>query len=142
MAEEALVTTEPLVQPLIRFLQELETEKGATSFCILHKDPGTPEDQWNLLFSANWVKAMGRSQALTYLAEKLYRELEEELRKRIARIVLLDDKEPFVKLVSSSFRVRLGVVGTTLVNCYAGPFHIERAILFVTSPPRNKTASK
>jgi hypothetical protein len=142
MAEEALVTTEPLVQPLTRFLQELETEKGATSFCILHKDPGTPEDQWNLLFAANWVKGMGRGQALTYLAQKLYREIEEELRKRIARIVVLDEEEPFVRMVSSAFHVRLGVVGTTLVNCYAGPFHIERAIILVTARAKNEPASR
>lgn len=132
MAQEALVTSHPLVQPLIRFLGVVERAKGPTRFCMLHQDPTTAEGQWNLLFGATWADEVGRKQALDYLAQQLYEELNEELRSQIARVVLLDDEEPFVKSVRSVFSVSLGGAAE-LVNCTIGPLRIERAILFVTS---------
>jgi len=132
MAEKALVTSHSLVESLLRFRKAIQGAKGPTRFCMLHQDSTTPEGQWNLLFGAKWVEEVGRKQALEYIATRLYEELDEELRSRIARVVLLDDNEPFVKLVRSAFSVSLGGK-VELVNCTIGSLRIERAILFVTS---------
>ncbi|WP_068466691.1 hypothetical protein [Candidatus Protochlamydia phocaeensis] len=103
-----------IIEKLKNILAELIKENGDIVFFALFLREDSP-NKWDLIISADWLNS-GNVESYRVVATKIQNILSEKELTQISRIVIIDESDPMISFLQSSFNVT-GLSCLDLNNC-------------------------
>lgn len=94
--------------------------------------------KWDILASADWISYNNEGEALKYFIQKLKKKLSEDDIMKIASIILLEPKEPFVKSINNSINTLHSAI--KINGDYFNDLFIQNAFIFTSQ--KQQTSKK
>jgi hypothetical protein len=94
-----------LVSDVRKVIERLRKQRGEFYLAMLYNNALEAESGWNLIISAPWTDEAGTASAIHTIARALNEGLGGENRNSISRITVLNTSDPFVRDMTSLYRV-------------------------------------
>lgn len=120
-------TTQGDVQKVV---ETLRVQRGEMSLAMLYSEDGPSETGWNLIISAPWADGLGRAEATGVVTRALSEGLGLENKPAISRVTILPTKDPFVREVTSFYRIPSPGPGQWVRNTSAAGITIGTGFIF------------
>ncbi|HIE02595.1 MAG TPA: hypothetical protein EYP59_20310 [Thiotrichaceae bacterium] len=130
---------EILVKEFGKMTQIIKQEKGPLSLLMLKAFDAEMNDYWNLIVSTPAYDNLTLKMALTDLITLFNKHLSQAVLETIARTIILETTDPFVKEINQAFKVKNTV--KYVYSAVISGINLEKAIIFESHPLSKKIKS-